>query len=181
MKERTQFNYAQRWKIEHSSHNRAKRKRNRGILTLTIVSVLVIAVLVSPWVWQSMLHYKLDQVDENIKVYHEVAATVEKIEELKAKEMRLDHFLQTIEENSKNPRRVISEITKLMPQGTIVNSYTLQADNTVQIGLVLLGPIDVAKLWINFRDSGLFVDFDLMNVSLADDKQNLSLTLSLKQ
>lgn len=181
MKERTQFNYAQRWRIEHSKEKRTSKKRKRGILSFVLLSLFGAALLALPWIWQFKLHYQLGKVEERIISYREVADTLGEIEMHKAEIARMDNFIKTAEGRSKNPRAIRTQIDNLLPAGTTVTSFTLQADNSVQLGLVLAGPADVAQLWTKFRDSGLFTDFDLPTVSLTDEVKNLNLTLKIKR
>lgn len=180
MKERKQFNYAQRWMLEHSKEKNISKKRKRSIFFLSVLSFLLVAVLASPWLWQIKMSYELKNIEESIKNYNEVANTLKDIEKLNSKVTGMNRFVKTTEEHSKNPRAILSLITELLPAGTSVTSFSLQADKSVQIGIVVPGAVDVAKLWINFRDSGLFVNFDFQTVSLTDNTQNLSLTLKLK-
>lgn len=180
MKERTQFNYAQRWQIEHSSHKRAAQKRNKGIVIVTMLSIVTLVILALPWAWQFMLKYRLDTIEKKIVYYQEVAVTLQEIDRLKSEIGGMNSFLDTVQKNSKKPREVLAKITQLLPAGASVTSFSLQADNSVQIGVVLPGPVDLARLWINFRDSGLFTDFDINAVSLTDEVQRLNLTLKLK-
>jgi len=180
MKERTQFNYAQRWRIEHSSHKRAAQKRKRGIVVLAMLCIVTVAILALPWAWQFMLKYRLVNIEKQIDYYHEVAVTLEDISRLKGEAARMNSFLEVAQQNSKKPREVLSQVSKLLPAGTTVTSFALQADNSIQIGVVLSGPVDLARLWINFRDSGLFTDFDMNTVSLKNDVQKLNLTLKMK-
>ena len=181
MKERTQFNYAQRWKIEHSREKRTLNKRKRGILSFVLLSLFGAALLALPWVWQLKLHYQLGKVEEKIVSYREVDATLQEIEMYKAEINKMDNFIRTAEGRTKNPKAIRTQIDSLLPAGTTVTFFTLQADNSVQLGLVLAGPGDVAQLWTKFRDSGLFVDFDLTTVSLTDEVKNLDLTLKMKR
>ncbi|NLI91835.1 MAG: hypothetical protein GX434_06380 [Peptococcaceae bacterium] len=180
MKERAQFNYAQRWRIEQSGNKRLTQKRKKSIFAFTLISFLVVALLASPWVWQFILNYQLDKIEQSITAYHDVAVTMEDVDRLKGEIARMNSFLAISQGKSKKPREVLTQINKLLPTGTTVTSFSLQADNSVQINVDVPGPVDLAKFWMNFRDSGLFTDFDMKTVSLTDEVQHLSLTLKLK-
>jgi Tfp pilus assembly protein PilN len=181
MKERKQFNYAHRWKIELGNDKQTLEKKKRRIIIPTVVSLLLVALLILPWTLQLKYKYELEKVEESIEYYAETAVTLGKVEELEAEVARMGTFIKITEEKSKKPRQVLVQINKLLPAGTTVSSFSLQADNSVQLGLVLSSPVDVARLWTNFRDSGLFIDFDIKAVSLTDDVQKLNLNLKLKQ
>jgi hypothetical protein len=181
MKERTQFNYAQRWRIEHSSRRQAQKKRKLGILASAFLLFLLAVLLALPWIWQYKLKYDLSKVEKRIEYYHEVEITLQELESLQAEIARMESFLNTAKAKAKNPEAILGQITDLLPAGTEVTSYALGADYFVQINLVLAGPLDVAELWKKFRDSGLFLDFDLNSVSLTDEVKTLSLNLKMKQ
>ena len=181
MKERTQFNYAQRWKIEQNLTKQATRKRKKGILTLVLAGLFALAILISPWLWQFKLRFDLSKTEEKISDYQEIAAAIQELESIQAEVAGMEDFLTTVSNSSKDPRSVNTQIRSLLPTGVTMTSFSLQADHSIQVGLVLPGAVDVARVWMNFRDSGLFEDFDLDDVSLADGTQNLSLTLKMKQ
>ncbi|HHV63656.1 MAG TPA: hypothetical protein GXX46_01045 [Peptococcaceae bacterium] len=179
MKERTQLNYAQRWRIEQSGKRQASQKRRLGNIFFAMLLILVILVGVFPWLWQYKLQHDLVKVEGRIKDYHEVEAVLLELERLQAEIAGMESFLRSAEARAKDPQIVLEQITALLPAGTVITSYNLNADYSVQIGLVLPGPVDVAKLWASFRDSGLFVDFDLNSVSLTDEVKTLNLTLKM--
>lgn len=180
MKARMQFNYAERWRIAHSVKERAAQKRLRSILLNSLIAVLALGLLTLPWAWQYVLEHKLEKVENQIVYYHEVEVALNDIDRLEGKLSRMSNFLKMTEGNSKNPREVISKIRNLLPEGANITTFALQADNSLQLGVILTGPTDLAKLWINFRDSGLFDDFNLDTVSLRDEVNRLDLTLKLK-
>ncbi|RNC29308.1 MAG: hypothetical protein AWM53_00661 [Candidatus Dichloromethanomonas elyunquensis] len=181
MKEKKQFNYAQRWRIEHSGINRSTHKRKTSIYFLTLIGVFVAALLASPWIWQFILTYQLNTIEQKIAVYHDVASTLEEVDSVKDEITKMNNFLGIAQTKSKKPWEVLTQINRLLPSGTVVTSFSLQADNSIQINVDVPGPVDLAKFWMNFRDSGLFTDFDMKTVSLTDQVQHLSLTLELKQ
>ena len=180
MKERMQFNYAQRWRIEHSGSKQSTQKQARSAIVLTLFSLILFSVLAFPWIWQFVLDHNLKKTEERIVNYHEVAVTLEKIDRLKKEIEGKNNFLQVVKGKAKDPRDVLSQISTLLPTGITVTSFDLQSDNKVQIELVIPGPVDLAKLWINFLDSEMFTDFDLKSVSLVDQAQTQKVTFKMK-
>lgn len=180
MPDRTQFNYAQRWRIEHLRERGTLKKQKRGVISLIFIGFLMVALLALPWAWQYKLKYDLKIVEQRIESYQEVRDIYQKMESLKGRVMSMNDFLRMAEANSKSPRVVLAQINSLLPPGTSVTSFSLQADNSVQLRLVLPGPVDVVKLWKNFRDSGLFEEFDLKTISLTDQVKNLNLSFRIK-
>lgn len=180
MKERTQFNYAQRWRIEQDSNQRTLKDHKSGIAAFMIVGLLLVALLAFPWIWQIVLQNKLNTIEESIGNYQEAEVALQEIERLEAEVAKLDILLKTAEESPKNLRTILPQVRKLLPDGATITSFSLQAENSIQLGLELPGSVDVARLWVSFRDSGLFADFDLKTVSLTEESQNLNLTLKMK-
>jgi Tfp pilus assembly protein PilN len=180
MKEKKHLNYAHRWKMKLGNDRRTLGGKKRGRIIATVLSLLLLVLLTLPWTLQLKYKYELKKVEKSIEYYADTAVILQEVEELESKVARMSAFRKIAEEKSKNPQQVLRQINNLLPAQTTVSSFSLQADNSVSLGLALAGPVDVAKLWMNFRDSGLFVDFDLTAVSLTDDVQRLNLTLKLK-
>lgn len=180
MKERIYLNYAERWKLRFDKEHYERRRHRKSMALIALASLFVIIIFALPWIWQVKLDYDLKITEEKIESYNEVSLVLQDIDRLQASIASMEQFLQITEDNSKNPRAVLEMITELLPEGTEVNSFALQADNSVQLSMVLTGPPAVAQLWINLRDSGKFEHFDIKTVSLVDQAQNINLTLKIK-
>lgn len=181
MKEKRQLNYAQRWRIELYGSKCIDKINKRKIFALVLFGILFFTLLTLPWVWEYKLKYDIDKAEKSVSLYDEANRIIHEKETLEADLSKFLSFLNAAEKNSKNPKEVFMQIKKLLPAEAKINSFSFQTDYSVQISLILNGPADVADLWVNFRDSGLFVDFDMETVSLIDNNQNLNLTLKLKQ
>ena len=81
----------------------------------------------------------------------------------------------------RDPKPVLDRLQQLLPLGTTVKSFSLQADNSLKINVSVSTTADVLRLYTSLRDSGMFekVD-DIQTVSLQDKVQDLSFTLKLK-
>ncbi len=180
MKERVYFNYAERWKLRFDIEHYHRRKRRKSFAVVVTACLAVTLIFALPWVWQFKLDYDLRKTEESIVSYSEVATVLQELDMLKTEIAIMENFLQTAEDQSKNPRVVLEQVEKLLPEGTTIGSFSLQADNSLQLGMTLLGPPEVASLWINLRNSGLFEDFDIKTVSLVDQTQSINLTLKFK-
>jgi len=82
--------------------------------------------------------------------------------------------------SSRDPGAILDKLKNFLPAGTLVNSIALSSDNSMVISVTVSGPMDVARLWTNLRDSNLFETFDIQTVSLQDQKQTLNLSLKIK-
>ena len=181
MKEKRYFNYTQRWKLRFDDGYYHGKKRRKTMAIMIAASAAVIIIFALPWLWQFKLNYDLKKTEQNIIAYREVATVREELDRLKADISQMENFLHTTEERSKDPKATLEQLVKLLPEGTQVGAFSLQADHSIQVGLVLRGPQEVARLWINIRNSGLYEGFDMQSVSLVDQSQSINLTLKLKR
>lgn len=180
MKERVYFNYAERWRLRFDIEHYHRRKRRKSLAVVVTACITVALLFALPWLWQFKLDYDLLKTEESILSYSEVATVLQELDMLKTEIAIMEDFLQTTEEQSKNPRIVLEQVRELLPEGTTISSFSLQTDNSLQLGMTLLGPPEVASLWINLRNSGLFEDFDIKTVSLVDQTQSINLSLKFK-
>ena len=179
MKERIAFNYAQRWKIAQQSASRLSGGKRINV-PLLIGFLAIAAFVLSPWIAQYWMQHNLSMIERNISDYEDVAAVTLQVSELQSQVSDMNGFLQTLESKKKDPQGIINQITKLLPAGAELTSFSLEVDNAVQMTVVVDGPVDLAKLWVSFRDSGMFEGFDINSVSLIDEKQTLDLSFTLK-
>lgn len=180
MKDRRYFNYAERWKLRFDTEHYYRKKRRKSLAMVVTACLAIVFVFALPWLWQIKLDNDLRITEEKIVSYSEVANVLQELDRLNKDIAVMEKFLQTTQENSKNPRIVLEQVSKLLPEGTTIGSFSLQADNSLQLGMTLLGPPEVASLWINLRNSGMFEDFDIKSVSLVDESQSINLTLKIK-
>lgn len=180
MKEKKYFNYNERWKLKFDSEHHYREKRSKTIAFFVTACIAITFLFTLPWIWQYKLSIDLGKTEERIIAYNEVEKVIQEQDRLQADIAKMESFLRTIEDRSKDPRATLEQLEKLLPVGTHVRAFSLLADHSIQIGLVLSGPPEVAKLWVNLRNSGLYEDFDFPSVSLADQSQSIDLTLKLK-
>lgn len=172
MKERTQFNFAQRWEEEEVS-----RQGRKGLVTVLVL--LIGIILLAPWIIPFAIDKKLTVIDDRIANYSEFDPLIVQVETLKEQITRLENFIQVVEKNTKNPRTIRAEILKVLPPGIDITSLNLNSDYTIQLEVAVIGPVNLANLWKNFNDSELFSGFDIQTVSLTEEEQNLSFTLKM--
>jgi len=180
MKDRTEFNYAQRWKNTIIGESRSFPCIWIRVL-LFCAGLLIVAFVAFPWVWQHKLDKELKALEQRLADYQDVALARNEVQQLEAQIAAMDLFVKMVEGKAKNPRLVIDKVTKLLPKETKVTSFSLGSDNTVQMNITVSGPVDLARLWTAFNNSGIFETLDLSTVSLVDEVQTLNLALKLKQ
>ncbi|NLL53480.1 MAG: hypothetical protein GX248_12360 [Peptococcaceae bacterium] len=179
MKERKQFNFAQRWKIAQQNLSPlAGSKRLGGPLLVCLGLVVVLAL--TPWLWQYKLDYQLKQLERYIADYQDVAALDLQVTELQAQRAKMNTFRQIMIEKKKDPQAIIAAITKHLPSASRMLSFALEDDNSIQITVILNEPSDITQLWGGLSNSDLFMELDISSVSMLEEQQILDLTLKLK-
>ena len=181
MKEKNVFNYAERWKLRFDSDYYHRRKRSKKTAIYITAGIALVILFALPWIWQYKLNSDLTKIQERIIAYNEVQIVLQELDELRTDIGKMEEFLRITEESSKNPRDTLEQLKGLLPEGTEIGAFSLQADYSIQVGMVLLGPPEVAELWVNLVNSGLYEEFDMQTVSLVDQPQSINLTLKLKR
>lgn len=178
---RTQLNFAERWHLNYKYYAIRRQQQTFRFLLQVSVVVLVLLAACSPWVWSYYVSLKITEVEKNIAVYSDVAATLNKIETLKQNIAAKEDFLVLVENNFKDPDKIQQDIRSLLPDGSLVSNYSLHADYSVQFTVTVDGPVDMSRMWVSLRDSGMFESVDFQSVLLTDQAQTLSMSLKLKQ
>lgn len=179
MQGKLDFNFALRWEHQRLKDRRQKREFSKiilwGILGLAMVGFLGS----TPWLLEYKLMQDLQSVDLKIQTLNTVDAQVKQRDALKD-QIEEKKQLQQLIASTQDPAPVLNRLQSLLPEGAFVDSLTLSEENRMVIRVTVSGPIDVAKLWINLRDSQLFEAVDIQTVSLQDQNQTLNLSLKLK-
>ncbi len=179
MQEKLQFNFALRWE-QIQAKDKAPKRKFRKTVALGIAGFILIGLAGStPWVWEYKLRQDLLKVNTNIQALNSIDTEVSQMNLLKGQIEKKKKIEQMIL-SSRDPGTNLNKLKNFLPAGSLVNSITLSTDNSMVISITLSGPLDVAKLWTNLRDSNLFETFDIQTVSLQDQKQTLNLSLKLK-
>lgn len=182
MREKKDFNFVLRWEQVQAHHNggyqsRQNRLRRSGV----IGGVLVLAIVGSfPWLWTFKLQYELSTTNQKIGALQDVDQHVKKVDNLKAQIQSEHQLLNLVQQNTLDPGPLFEKLKVLLPVGTTINAFSLQADKTVKITLSAPIPVDVARFWVSFQNSGLFERVDIQTVSLKDKIQDIALNLKLK-
>lgn len=181
MREKVQFNFAARWEAEMATVFAPKgsfRRPNR-IIVLGVsggIALLVLAGL--PWIYQSKLNYNLQSVNQKTSDLLAVELKIKQLNDLKAKVQTQKRFLDTVKNENYDPIIVLNQLKSLLPAGTVVSSFTFGSDKKVNISLAVTGPLDLARLWLSLQNSGVFQGVNIQSVSLEDQVQNLTLSLT---
>lgn len=182
MREKREFNFALRWE------QKTNQKSPRGLFGLEARilggwaggAVLIMALAAAPWLWEYKLQNDLNQVNGNINQLHEVDGLWQQAKSLQ-KQVQNQTELQTImQKNVHDPGPLWTKLNSIFPPGTVVNAFALQADKGLSLTIAVPNPVNVAQLWIKLRDSNMFQEVDIQNVSLQDKVQTLNLNLKLK-
>ncbi len=150
-----------------------------GLVIGVILPLVVVASL--PWLW----YYKLglDNVKLNQKIIglQDIDKQLQKLNGLKQQLQNQKKLQEMSQKTTRDPKPVLDKLQQLLPFGTTVKSFSLQADNTLKFNVSVPTTVDVLRLYTSLRDSGMFekVD-DMQTVSLQDKVQDLSFALKLK-
>lgn len=177
-----QFNFAERRKADVEAEEPIQKHRRVHPVILAIIIVLAAVILASPWLWQIKQDYDQKNIEAGIASYKEVSDVLLTNSKLSMQISDQIHFLDLGNEGSiRNPEVIRSEIDKLMPKEAQVNTFTLKADDTVILGLVIPNTVSVSRLKSLFEGSDRFQSFDIQTVSLDENRQEIKVTLQMKQ
>lgn len=182
MRSKIEFNFALRWEQALSIHTGAhlKRKKRQQLLILFVGVIVILAGTTWPWLWMYKLQNDLEEVNQKIANLSSTENQVRQLDALKLKNTQQIEVINQIKGSNIDPEPILNKMAKLFPAGTTINSFSLTADKNLTMSVSIPTPIDLAKLWISLRDSGLFQTVDVKTFSLVDKVQTLSLSLKLK-
>ncbi|MHB8124019.1 MAG: hypothetical protein ACYDEJ_00015 [Desulfitobacteriaceae bacterium] len=182
MRRKNEFNFAIAWEtlLEKEALGGKKLFKTRDIITIICVALLIGVVACLPWLWDYKLGYDLGKTNQSIAKLNDIDNKVKKLNALKNQVQNLKNVLDLTVKNTHDPAPVLEKVRLLLPIGTTVRSFALQADNTLTIAVSIPTPVDAARLWTSFLDSGLFQNVEFQSVLLQDKVQDFNLSLKLK-
>lgn len=180
MREKKEFNFAQRWVDGLVRGNKSPAKwKNQALLWGTVSLLLLGAVGSTPWIWEYRVQREITLVEQKIAPLGEISNQVTQLKALKIQAAEQQQLLELLQKNTRDPGPILDKLKDYLPVGTVVNTFTLQ-ENALTLGVSVPTPVDVAVLWVGLRDSGMFQAVDIQTVSLQDKAQALTLKLQLK-
>jgi len=180
MREKKEFNFAQRWIDELSRENQSPSVLKSQVFTWIIGSLLLLGVVGStPWLWEYKVRRDIRLVEDKISNLREIANQVNEMKALKTKAEGQEQLQSLMQNSTHDPAPILDKLKSILPVGSIVNSFSLQ-ENTVTLSISVPTPVDVARLWTSLRDSGMFQMVDMPTVLLQDQAQTLNFNLTLK-
>lgn len=182
MREKKDFNFALRWaKVqEHQDEGYQSSRKRKMILGIGGGILALILLGGAPWLWSYKIKSDLNVVNQKIGALSEVDKQVRAIDALNAQMQNQKQMSNLVQENTLDPGPLFEKLKKLLPAGTTISAFSLQPDKSVTMTLSVPTPVDVARFWLSFENSGLFEKVDIKAVSLEDKTQNISLDLKLK-
>ncbi|WP_425807595.1 PilN domain-containing protein [Desulfitobacterium sp. Sab5] len=182
MREKKDFNFVLRWEQVQAVQSGVHQTRQKRRWITTGVSGVLLLVLAgsAPWIWSFKLQYDMQATNQKISALSAVDQQYRKIDSLKAQMQNQQQIQNLVQQNTVDPGPLFEKLKVLLPAGTTVSSFSLQQDKSVKMTLSVPTPVDVARFWLSFQNSGLFEKVDIKTVSLQDKIQNISLELKLK-
>jgi len=179
MRDKRQFDFVRRWEL-------AERKHTTGRLTpkktgLVIFGLFLLCGLGAlPWTWAYKQEIDLQKVNDQIKALSAIDIQVNKLAVLRGQINSQQQLLREIQSGTADPGPVLDKLRALLPAGTTVTTFSMQADKSVTLEVNVPTPVDVARLLTSIQSSGYFLGSDIKTVSLQDKSQSLALALKLK-
>lgn len=180
MKEKKEFNFAERWVDKLAKESESPSKLKTQVLAWGIAGVLLVGVVGStPWLWEYKVRRDISLVENEALLLSEIANQVKRLKALKV-EVEGQQQLQTLIQTSTNdPSPILERLKNILPVGTVVNSFSMQ-EKAVTLSVSIPTPVDVARLWVSLRESGMFQGVDIQTISLQDKAQTMNFNLTLK-
>ena len=180
MKEKREFNFAQRWVEGQARESESPSKLKTQALTWGIGSLVFLGVMGStPWLWEYKLSRDIIVVEDKISLLREISNQVSQLKTLKSKVEGQEKLQNLMKTSTRDPGPILEKLKDILPIGAVVNSFSLQ-EKALILSVSVPTPVDVARLWISLRDSGMFQEVDIQTISLQDKAQTLNFNLSLK-
>lgn len=180
MKEKREFNFAQRWVVGLARENESPSRWKTQVLAWGLGSLLIIGVVGStPWLWEYKLNRDITLAEKKVSSLGNIANQVKQLKSLKTKAEGQQQLLNLMKNNSRDPAPILEKLKNVLPVGSVVNTFSWQ-ENTVNLSVNVPTPVDVARLWVSLRASGMFQGVDIQTVSLQDKVQTLNFALTLK-
>lgn len=180
MREKREFNFAQQWEAGLARETQNPHSWKTKALIWGVGSLIFLGVLGSgPWIWEYKVKRDVALVEQQIFPFGDIAKQVVRVKTLTAQAEEQQQLLNLMQKNTRDPEPVLEELKKTLPLGSIVNTFSLQED-ALTMGVSVPTPVDVARLWVSLRDSGMFQEVDIQTISLQDKVQTLNFNLKLK-
>ncbi|MCO1600088.1 PilN domain-containing protein [Desulfosporosinus nitroreducens] len=181
MREKREFNFAKRWLEGLARENGSPSKWKERALLWGTGSILILIVAGSiPWLWEYKVKRDIALVEKQIIAIEKINNQVNQLKGLKVQAQEQQQLLDLMQKSSQDPGPILEKLMENFPIGTVINSFSLQ-ENTLTMGVSVPIPVDVARLWVSLRDSGMFQEVDIQTVSLEDKAQTLNFNLKLRQ
>lgn len=182
MQQKTEFNFLLAWQKQQALASGKRISQTSTLMMVALVTgfLFILGGASAPWLWEYHLTRQLNALNAQIAGMANVETKVQQLTSLQTQKKKEEQLEADIKKNTQDPGPVLDQLSKLLPTGTKVNAFSMPGDNTFNVNVTVLTPVDVARLWSSLRDSGLFENVDIKTVSLEDKEQQLALTLKLK-
>jgi len=178
MREKRQFDFVRRWEV--ANRQRTGRDR-RSKVSMFVLGACVLGLgAAAPWLWAYKQELELRAVEQRIAALSAIDSQLAKLQALHSEITSQQQILDQIRSKTTDPAPVLDRLRTLLPVGTAVTSFSMQADKSVTLVVSVPTPVDVARLLTSIQGSGWFQGADIKTVSLQDKSQSLSLNLKLK-
>lgn len=180
MKEKREFNFAQCWVDTLARESESPSRLKTQALTWGLAGLLFLGVVGgTPWLWEYKVGRDIRLAEGKVSSLAEIANQVRRLKALQAKAEGQQQLLDSIKNSTRDPAPILEKLKNILPVGSVVNTFSWQ-ENALTLSISVPTPVDVARLWVSLRDSGMFQEVDIQTVSLQDKAQTLNFNLTLK-
>ena len=182
MRRKNNFNFTLVWenKLKKEASGGNFQLKAKNIVTLVSVAIVIILIGSLPWIWNYKLGYDLAKIHQRIIGLNDIDKQVQSLNSLKKQVQNLKNVIDLTGKSTRDPGPILEKLRLLLPMGTTIKSFSLQADNSLSLSVSIPTPVDVARLWTSLLNSNLFQNVDIQTVSLIDQSQDFNLSLKFK-
>jgi len=180
MRKRTQLNFAQRWRAKLKEPKKAAIKRRKLIFAGIAAGLVIVAAGSLPWIYEYRLAKEIEVLNQNIRAMQDLDSLVYQLEYLQGQVEKQEQLLRLVNDQKKDPSVVLNLLQENLPAGSTLESFTLNADNSLEVSITFLSPLDVARFWSVMKDSEHFETEDIDSLSLEDKEQTIGMKFRLK-
>lgn len=182
MRHKYNFNFAAAWEaqLRKEASGGKFRFQTKEIIVSVCIAISLALVLSLPWIWNYRLGLELTKTNHLIVGLSNIDEQVRKLNLLKSQVQNLKNVSELTVQSTHDPGPVLEKLRLLLPLGTTVKSFSLQADNSISLAVSIPTPVDVARLWTSLQNSNLFQSVEIQTISLIDQSQDFNLSLKLK-
>lgn len=161
--------------------NRKRRQRQNFFILLLIVSITSTICAVSLIQVKMVAEYrvKIEEVNRDIAVLEKAAPVYEKLEQAKRDYQAKQAAMARIKVENSSFIDLFDQISLALPAGVYISSLNYQVGKGVELNVITRNPVDVARVVVALRNTGLFNEVTLQGKDIPMIPAEKPITFSL--